>query len=982
MKIVSRVLAGSLLLLGLCATAQADISLEYLGAFRVTKGVYNGDLTFRPTGDGGNGSLYYSSSTGNVYEVAIPSLLDTGDPSTLNSGTTLNHFTLNGSATGMCLRSTDNRLYYCNAASGGAQAAFHSCNPDGTDQSAANLAPPWSNVGSGLCEVPTAWANDYANGRNIISAGYQYGIRLHSLDPWNTPITRGDLLAYTNDNPMDGYNYGDPVGSVAWVRVGGEADFVVGGKPAATSEATLWFINAADLENPVAPYDPQPYKTLSVQNKLLVAQMLYGLAYDPGHQILYGVEGAYMQPTVIHAWKIVDEAPTAVTDLAGSPADWFSVALSWTAPTDDHGLQGAAVGYDIRYSTSSIDDTNWDSATQVSDEPAPLAAGQTQDFTVTGLEANTGYYFALKAVDAYGNVAPLSNIAFVTTNLLDTVAPAAVGDLAAGNIKPNRVTFSWSATGDDGMTDLATTYDLRYGESPIVDDASFAAATPVSGLPMPSTAGSPETVIVTGLSPSTTYYAAIKVGDEVPNFSVLSNVVSFTTSAEDTMAPVAVTDLHVVPDIHVAYLSWTVPADVGTAGLDGYDIRYSVNPITEANWDSATQVDSEPVPGAAGTTDRYVLTGLDASTTYYFAIRSYDCAEPTNVSDLSNVVTETTRPPIVPVTVHNPWLVNDRVADTHTLDTMGATYVNAYTPDGVVLPTNDEQKAINIYNNQKRRLYHWAVEPPGIGGDIGDASYNQNVFGWSLCGRHASQARQIAQAAGFTQRVINLPGHWVYELQYDGGWHLFDTMTTMYVYNLGTPRTIASCEDITSSDHVLADAVADGRACPGFLLCGDDIPWYQDAVNHYSAMGSSVPDGTWTGDMDLRIGQTFDRTWEAWQNQRPTSNNDADSMPGADPPYHHECQNDWKDYVNWPYWEPYGASLSYIINKATYRRWANGTDTLAPDFHSAAYQESARSGQPRHRGLSGRRDHARSAPCYCRCRRRGSVQDLRAVLYH
>ena len=137
--------------------------------------------------------------------------------------------------------------------------------------------------------------------------------------------------------------------------------------------------------------------------------------------------------------------------------------------------------------------------------------------------------------------------------------------------------------------------------------------------------------------------------------------------------------------------------------------------------------------------------------------------EPANVSAISNVASGTTLPPIVPVIVHNPWLVNDRVADTHNLSTMAATYVNAYTPNGVVPPASNQDKAINIYNNQKRRLYHWADEPPSVGGnDINDPTYNQNVFGWGLCGRHASQACTIANAAGFGQRKIAVPGDWQY----------------------------------------------------------------------------------------------------------------------------------------------------------------------------------------------------------------------------
>jgi hypothetical protein len=296
---------------------------------------------------------------------------------------------------------------------------------------------------------------------------------------------------------------------------------------------------------------------------------------------------------------------------------------------------------------------------------------------------------------------------------------------------------------------------------------------------------------------------------------------------------------------------------------------------------------------------------------------------------------------VSPVTVENPWIVNDRVADTHNIATMGATYVNAYTPDGVVAPASDEEKAINIYNNQKRRLYHWADEPPGTGGDINDPTYNQNVFGWSLCGRHATQARTIANAAGLGQRQIGLPGHWVYEVQYDGTWHTFDTMCTHYTYSRGAPRHINSADEIKMDNTLITLAQAEGRACPGLLLCGDDPTGYAAGYNSWGDFGGGVPSTTWTGNMNLRRGEAFYRGWDAWENEHPTAYTDADSgaVPGPDPPYHHEAQHDWKDYVNWLYWEPYGLVDPYIHpSKATYRRWANGTDTITPDFQTAAYQ--------------------------------------------
>ena len=120
-------------------------------------------------------------------------------------------------------------------------------------------------------------------------------------------------------------------------------------------------------------------------------------------------------------------APAAIADLAVTGFTGTSLALRWTAPGDD-GTTGTAAGYDIRYSTSQITNGNWGSATPVTGEPAPAAAGTQQTYTITGLTVNRTYYVAMKTTDEAGNVSALSNVANGTT--ADTVPPAAVRDLS------------------------------------------------------------------------------------------------------------------------------------------------------------------------------------------------------------------------------------------------------------------------------------------------------------------------------------------------------------------------------------------------------------------------------------------------------------------------------------------------------------------------------------------------------------------------
>ncbi len=300
-------------------------------------------------------------------------------------------------------------------------------------------------------------------------------------------------------------------------------------------------------------------------------------------------------------------------------------------------------------------------------------------------------------------------------------------------------------------------------------------------------------------------------------------------------------------------------------------------------------------------------------------------------------------PPPAPVTIHNPWIVNDRVADCRSMDTIGATFKNSYSPSGVVAPADDQAIAINCYNNHKRRCYHWGQLPPGGGvtGDgvpLSDPVYALNIFGWGLCFNHGRQGATIAKAAGLDGHRIDLMDggtsqHTIYEVYYWGKWHLLDTMTTMYVYDRGNPPQIAGCADIAADGTLMTGAVDQGRACPGFLLCGDDAGWFADAIkNVYQVTPGGIVTDNWSMNMDLHTGETFNRTWESWANQYPPTS--------SDPPFHHEAQRDYQDTVNFPYWEPYTVSMlaygSYSI--PTYRRWANGTYDVAPDFRSQAYK--------------------------------------------
>jgi hypothetical protein len=119
---------------------------------------------------------------------------------------------------------------------------------------------------------------------------------------------------------------------------------------------------------------------------------------------------------------------------------------------------------------------------------------------------------------------------------------------------------------------------------------------------------------------------------------------------EDQQPPSPITDLQVTVDDGTATVSFTAPPDTGGGTVARYQVKCSDKPIVAysvfldaynrwkhggvTNWWMAGNLDGEPSPKSAGTTEKFTLSNVPEGARY-FAVRSFDDSH--NRSGMSNV---------------------------------------------------------------------------------------------------------------------------------------------------------------------------------------------------------------------------------------------------------------------------------------------------------------------------------------------------------
>jgi len=247
---------------------------------------------------------------------------------------------------------------------------------------------------------------------------------------------------------------------------------------------------------------------------------------------------------------------------------------------------------------------------------------------LTGLSANTTYYYCIHATDLAGNTANSCGHSFTTaahTVIADTTPPD-VTLITEGPVTTTSATINFM-TSEVGNARIEYGTTAGYGDTTVLD----------------TNLALTHSVTLSNLTPNTTYHYRIITSDEIGNETITSDETFMTEAVSvgvtiqtpaDTTAPVVSGVASVTLGITDATLAWT------TNELSVSTLEYGT---TQSYGSQAT------LSVTAGLAHTATLTGLTGGTTYYYCIHATDLANNTTNSCPHSFTTEPVAitPPVV-----------------------------------------------------------------------------------------------------------------------------------------------------------------------------------------------------------------------------------------------------------------------------------------------------------------------------------------------
>ena len=231
-----------------------------------------------------------------------------------------------------------------------------------------------------------------------------------------------------------------------------------------------------------------------------------------------------------------DTTPTAISAVRSVNVASTSATIIWT--TDEVSTSIVECGNTINYGKSSA--------------LANLVTNHT--ITLSGLTANTPYYYRVRSKDAAGNLATSANFTFTTTAglFLPDNTPPVISRVAASGLTSTGATITWTTDeASDSQVEYGTT--TAYGLSSILDTTKvtshFVALGSFSGRFLATDSLSSLRIFALGsllsrfvaldsLSPNTLYHYRVKSKDAAGNLATSADFTFTTASAPDTTSPV------------------------------------------------------------------------------------------------------------------------------------------------------------------------------------------------------------------------------------------------------------------------------------------------------------------------------------------------------------------------------------------------------------------------------------------------------------